>query len=405
MKVARIGYQGRDSLVKGADYIANAVKSTFGPGGANFAIEKGERITNDGITVARELIGTQEDEIEERGAKIFVAGMTKCNDKAGDGSTTFSILTQSILKESLRQLPSKDRLVGKMSAPQLVKKIEEECSEVVSKLKEKSTQIETEQQLIDVATVSMEDREIGTLIGQAQWKLGKEGVILAEEVNKTETTLEYVTGLLLDNGFGTQAVVNNPEKEALEVKDVSVIYTNHTINLNDFSQNEQGQLTPLLQVIESLMKMGRKEIVIMARAFTQEAIQHCLKQAQSGLNLYPLNAPYTDQPEIMQDLQSVIGGRFINSDTDTLDSIQVSDVGFATHVLAKRMSTIFAGKGNPSERIETLEKKKEGTGSEFEKKNLTTRIAQLKNGFALLKIGSLSDTHRKYVAITWSYYP
>src|SRR5690606_11954623 len=122
----------------------------------------------------------------------------------------------------------------------------------------------------------------------------------------------------------------------------------------------------------------------------------CLKQGQSGLMLYPLNAPYTDQPEIMQDLQAVIGGRFINVDTDSLDSLQVSDVGFATHVLAKRMSTIFAGNGDKvEERVAVLKQKRDGSESEFEKGNLTRRIAQLQDGFALLKIGALSDTQRK----------
>lgn len=399
-KVARTGHSGRDSLVKGAFYIADAVKKTLGPGGMNFAIEKGNRITNDGITVARELIGTQEDEIEERGAKILLEAVTKANDEAGDGSTTCTVLTQAVLKEAIRQLPSKDRLVGKMSSPALVKKIEAERKEITEKLLESAEQIETEQQLIDVAIVSMENKEIGELIGKAQWELGKDGVILAEEVNKKETTIENVNGILLDNGFGSQAVINNQEKEALEVRNVSVIYTNHTININDFAQLEGGQLTPLLEVIQSLIKMGRKEIVIMARAFTQDAIQHCLKQAESGLSIYPLNAPYTDQAEIMEDLSAVIGGRFINSDRDSLDSLQVSDVGFATYVLAKRMSTVFAGDNDDTkikERVEKLEQKREGTGSEFEKRNLTTRIAQLQNGFALLKIGASSETERKYL--------
>lgn len=388
-KVALIGFEGRDALVKGACYIADAVKKTIGPAGQNFAIEKGNRITNDGITIARELIGSQEDEIEERGAIMLLNAITKANDEVGDGSTTTTVLAQAILKESLRFLPSKDRIVGKLQPAQLLKKLETERKEITDRLLASAAPITTEEELIKVATVSVEDEELGQLIGSTQWKLGKDGVILAEEVNDKTSSMELVTGILVDNGFGSSAVVNNPEKEALEVRDVRVIYTNHTI------QNIQ-QIQP---VVESLIKMGSKDIVVLARAFTNEAIQQCIKQMEQGLNIYPLNAPYTDQAEVMQDLQAVLGGRFINADTDTLDSLQVSDVGFATNVLAKRMSTIFTGKGNETkiaDRVATLQKKHDGSPSEFEKRSLEARMAQLQNGFAMLKIGASSETERKY---------
>lgn len=389
-KVAKIGYSGRDSLVKGANYICDAVALTIGPAGQQYALEKGNRITNDGITVARELIGTQEDEIEERGAKIVVEGMNSANEIAGDASSTCAVLIKSVLKEAVRQLPSKDRLIGKMTPPQLIRKIEAERIEITKLLEEKRTEVTTEQDLIDVATVSVEDAEIGKLLGSAQWKLGKDGVILAEEVNEKTCSIEQITGLLLDNGFGTQAVINNPEKEALELKDVAIIYTSHTIS----------DLAVIKDTLEALLKMGNRQIVIMARAFTQETIISCQKNMENGLGIYPLNAPYTDQAEVMQDLQAVLGGRFINADTDSLDSLQISDVGFATHVLAKRMSTVLAGKSDKTlvdARIAVLEKKREGTGSEFEKQNLTKRISQLNNGFALLKVGAISETERKYI--------
>lgn len=392
-KVASIGFEGRDKLVAGADYIANAVKKTIGPGGQNFAIEKGNRVTNDGITIARELLGSQEDEIEEQGAKILLNAVTRANDEVGDGSSTATVLTQAIVKEAVRQLPSKDRLVGKMTPSQLLRKIDEEYHDVVNKLKETAVPIETEQQLIDVATVSVENTELGTLIGKTQWELGPEGVILAEETNDKTCSIERLTGIMVDNGFGSAMVINNPEKEALEVKNVAVIFTNHTVS----------DLTVVAPVIEQLIKLGNKEIVFMARAFTNEAIQQCLKNMEAGLNIYPLNAPYTDQAEIMQDLAAILGGRFINIDVDSLDSLQVSDVGFATHVLAKRSTTIFTGKEDEKsktridKRLEVLEKKKEGTGSEFERKSLATRMAQLKYGFALLKIGAVSETERKYL--------
>lgn len=388
-KVASIGFEGRDKLVRGANYIADAVKTTYGPGGQNFAIEKGNRITNDGITIARELLGTQEDEIEDRGARILVEAVTKANDEAGDGSTGATILTQAILKESLKYLPAKDRLVGKLTGAELIKKLEIEKLQVIDKLVSLATPVTTVEQLIEVAQVSVEDEELGKLIGTTQFELGPGGVILAEEVNDKECSVQRVQGIMLDNGFGTQMVINNPEKEALELKDVQVIYTNHTVT----------KLEPLVPVIQSLVQMGHRQIVIMARAFTNEAIQECMKQLDSGLGLYPLNAPYTDQAEIMADLEVVLGGRFVNAESTSLEDVLVSDVGFATHVLAKRMSTIFAGKSNDEKiknRVEVLQKKFDGSPSQFEKKALTQRMAQLQDGFAILKIGANSETERKY---------
>lgn len=382
------GYEGRDKMVKGANDIADAVKRTFGPGGQNFAIEKGNRITNDGFTIAKEMIGGHEDEFEHRGAVLFVDAMNKANDEAGDFSTTTAILTQSVLKSVLPYLPSKDKLVGKLSPMQLIKKVEEERKEITKLLAENATAIESKEDLIKVATVSVESEALGELIGTAQWELGPEGVILAEEVNDKESSVEMIKGIRFDSGFGTSAVINNPEKEALELKDVPVIYTNHTIS----------DISVVQGVIESLINMGHKQIVIMSRGFTQDAIQQCLKNMESGLGIFPLNAPYTDQAEIMLDLQAVLGGRFINTDSESLENVTVVDVGHATHILAQRSATVFAGKGEGvEERVKELKAKKKGSGSDFEKKNIDSRIAQLTNGFALLKVGSDTVMERKYL--------
>lgn len=389
-KVASIGTEGRDKLVKGAIYIADSVKVTLGPNGQNFAIEKGDKVTNDGITIARELIGTQSDEIEDRGAKMLVTAMARVNDELQDGSTTMATLSGAFLKESVKQMPQNGLIVGKMTVSGLLKKLKEEKEEVIQKLDDMSMKIETEEQLVKVAIVSTEDETLGSLIGKTQWELGPEGVILAEESNQKHCSVEKTDGLLLDNGFGTQNVINNQEKEALELFDVSVIYTNYTIQ----------DIKVLEPLILQLVQKGQRNIVVMARAFTEGAINQCIKQMEAGIGLFPLNAPYTDQSQVMEDLQSVLGGRFISTENSSLDSIQVSDVGFATHVLAKRSSTIFTGNADKEKveaRIEVLKQKREATGSDFEKRQLTTRIAQLTNGFAILKIGAPTDAERKYL--------
>lgn len=390
MKTASIGNEGRDKLVAGALYISDSVKRTLGPNGQNFAIEKGNRVTNDGITIARELIGTQKDELEERGAKMLVDEMSKVNDLLQDGSTTMATITGAAIKESVKQLPQNGLIIGKMTIAGLLKKLKEEKEVIIEKLDSASHKITSEDELVKVSIVSAEDETLGSLIGKAQWELGPDGVILAEESNQKFCSIEKTNGILIDNGFGTQMVINNQEKEALELFDVSVIYTNHTIQ----------DISVLEALLAQLIQKGQRNIVIMARAFTDGAINQCMKQMEAGLGLFPLNAPYTDQSQIMEDLQSILGGRFLSTENSSLDAIQVSDVGFATHVLAKRMSTIFAGKADKEKiaaRVAVLEQKREGTGSEFEKRNLTTRIAQLTNGFALLKIGATTEAERKYL--------
>lgn len=378
-KVASLGDEGRKKLIKGALYIADAVEKTLGPGGQNYALEKGDRVTNDGLTIANELIGTQEDEIEERGARIMVQAIRKANDEAGDGSTTTTVLAKAILIAAQ---------ASKLKPVHLIQKLKNEVVEVIGKLKEAAKPIASEQEAIEVATVSVENEDLGKLIGKAQFELGPEGYILAEDSTDRACSIDRVNGLYLDNGFGSSAVINNPEKEALELRDVDIIYTNNTI----------AGLLPLKNVIEALVVKGRRQIVIMARGFTNEAVQECLQNQQQGIFIYPLNAPYTDQSEVMYDLEAVLGGKFINSEYASLDTIQVADVGFATHILAKRTSTVLAGKGEKvAERIETLKKKREASGSDFEKRTIGSRIAQLQNGFALLKIGAPTETERKFL--------
>jgi len=211
-KVASVGNEGRDKLVAGANYISNAVKLTLGPSGQNFALEKGNKITNDGITIAREMIGTQSDELEELGAKLLVDAMTKVNDELGDGSTTMATLTGALLTDCTRQLANNGLLVGKMSTASLLNKIDEEKEEVIEKIKAMAVPVDTEQQLIDVARVSVEDDELGEMIGKAQWELGPDGVILAEETNDKVCSIEKTKGILIDNGFGSSMVINNPER-------------------------------------------------------------------------------------------------------------------------------------------------------------------------------------------------
>ena len=385
--------EAQDKIMSGVDCLCDSVKQTLGPWGRNFLLEKGLKITNDGISVAREI--QMQDEIEDLALRIVREVAVKTNDEAGDGTTSALTLAQAILKEALRLLPGK-KLAGQKSAVQIRKQIAEECEEVVKKLKEMATPITSEEELYNVALVSSEMEEMAKMISKTQWELGPEGMIIAEESNEPGDVRERINGIRFDNGFGTSMIMNNREKQRMEADNVQVIMTNHTFS----------DLNPIKSILDQLVKNGRKDIVVIGRAFTNEAVQLCMTNHQAGVKIYPVNAPYVNQNEVMEDLASVLGGTYYNEEKRNLEDIQMSDVGLAKRVLCYRFSAVFTGfkdkegetiiQDRIQKRVDEIKGDKKGEESKFAQKQLDQRLGQLVNGFALLKIGALSEIDRKY---------
>lgn len=381
------GPAARAAVKAGADKLADAVKDTLGPFGTNALLEKGLRITNDGVKIAQEI--QLDDEVENLGASKMKEAAAKANEQVGDGSTTIITLAQAILDAAVRFLP-KEGVAGKLTTAEVLKKIKTEKEEILEILSKQATPITTEEELIHSATVSVEDETLGKLIGSAQWSLGENGYLLAEEAPDKESSVEKIHGVRIDNGFGASFVLNNPEKQMLEVEKVSTILTNETLQ----------SLAPLEKLLNQMLKANIRQIAIVARGFSNEAIQACGENIKNGFMLYPINAPYTDSTEVMKDLASVLGGQFMDNETHHLEDMQMSDVGFAEKIRARRYDAIFTGK-NDSEsdkvqnRIASLKEQLAGSQSDFDKKLLQSRIAQLENGFALIKVGAESETERK----------
>lgn len=390
-KITVLGTEARTKLFRGAEFLAKAVMSSLGPNGANFVLEKGNKVTNDGVTIAREI--EMKDEIEQRGVSILREAAVRTVEEVGDGTSTAITLAYSIMKEALKYMPSDKQIIGKMTPSELIRKIEEERKEVETKLTALSNPIGSEEQMIESAIVSVEDKELGKLIGQAQWKIGKEGVVIAEETADMSCSVEYVNGIRLDNGFGTSLVMNDPEHDALDVKDTTVLLTNHTVS----------SLAPLKPVLQQLAKSGIRNIVLITRAFSEQGIKDCMENIKQGFNIYPVNAPYTNQNEVMKDLAAVLGGRYINAEETELDAVQASDFGFSERLIARRYNATIAGikdeksKQRIENRVEELKKALSGEVSNFEKRNIETRIAQLSFGFAVVKIGATTEAKRKYL--------
>lgn len=387
-KVVETGDSAQKKVKAGVKFLSDAVSRTLGPFGSNGLLEKGLRVTNDGVTIAGQL--QLEDEIEDLALRKAREASVRANDKAGDGSTTTILLTWKILERIMKEAGS-GGFTKKRPTVEVLRQIDREKDEVIAKLKEVATPIETKEQLIHSATVSVEDPELGKIIGEAQFDVGPDGFLMAEEVNERDTRVERVIGIRIDNGLGATQAINNQEKQSLEIADTPVIMTTNIVE----------SMGVFKHIGEALAKKGIRRLAIIARAFTSNAIQDVMANAQQGFNLFPINAPYTDQREVMKDLEAILGGRFVDFEDGGIDSIQISDLGHCKFITAKRYEAVFSGmdteaiKGRVAKRIESLKEKMKGSPSDFEKRNLAQRIAQLKDGFGVVKVGAISETERK----------
>jgi len=390
-KISITGIKARDAALKGAEYLVKTVGQTLGPFGLNVLLEKGGRITNDGYTVSKELAPAITDEFERRGALTIHEASAKTNDQVGDATSSAEVLAMSIVKEALRFLPTEGSFASKKKPSEIIDMIRKEKEEVFTKLEKMAKPIKTEKELIASAKVSVEDDELAGLIGKAQYAMGKNGIIIAEETNDRNSSVDNIKGIRIDNGLGTSYIMNNQEKQSLEAGQCRTILTSYV--LQDFR--------PLEKIIDQLVKSGQRNIVIVARGFSSDCIRLVVENIKNGVNFYPLNAPYTNMKEIMKDLEAVLGGRFIDTEEGRLEDITLADVGYCSKVIAKRYDAIIAGeennltKANVELRVEALEKELKGETSDFAKKALEARISQLTNGFSVLKVGADTEVERK----------
>lgn len=388
-KVIKQGVDAQEALGKGAEFLTTAIKSTIGPFGQNWYIKGGTQLTNDGKKIASDFV--LENEVENQGMSIIRSAGLKTEAEVQDASSTAMVLAGAIRKEASKYLGNSKGVMARMATSEIIETVEKEREEITKKLTEMAVPVTSREQLIESALVSTEDKELAELIGGTQWDLGPEGIILAEETAEPTSSIERVRGLIFDNGFGTSSLMNNQEKQCLEVSEAKVIMTNHTLK----------DLKPLEKVLNQLVSSKKKTIVIVARAFTQEAIDVCLKNINGNdVKIYPINAPYVNQAEIMKDLAASIGGTFYDAEGSDLEDMQLSDVGYAERIVARRYDAVFTGKMDEkseervSKRVNDLKLKLNQEVSEFEKRNLEARIAQLTNGFALLKIGAKTEKER-----------
>lgn len=395
-KIIVTGPEARSRVLAGAKFAADTVKLTLGPFGRNFA--SGVRggpvaISNDGVSLLKEIEGR--DEIEDLGVRAVREAATKINDKVGDGTTGGAYLTYAVL-EAL-DVGDKDIIGSRRSPVEVIEQIRREKEFVITKLDEMTVKIETEAELIDVARVSGEYKGLAEIIGKAQHEVGIHGTVIAEEANSDKDEVEYIHGIRLDNGYTTSRLINNDQKQILELENCYIILTNKIFR-NNFPE--------LQHILDGLVKIGALNVILMGGAFDDAIIGLCVKNIEKGsLRIFPINAPYVDRNEIMEDLAAISGGKYINAEQHNLETMQLSDVGHVSKVVAKRFEGIIAGypKGKDQrvdalveKRIEHLEEKKRGNLSPFELRNINARLSQFKAGTAVIRVGADTEQERKH---------
>ncbi len=390
MSAKKIEYNvdARTGLKKGVDKLAEAVKVTLGPKGRNVVIDKkfgAPTVTKDGVTVAKEI--ELEDPIENMGAQMVREVATKTSDQAGDGTTTATLLAQSILHEGMRNV------TAGANPMELKRGIEKGVEAVVAHLKTISREISSKEEIAQVASISANnDESIGALIADAMDKVGKDGVITVEEAKSTETTLEVVEGMQFDRGYISPYFVTNPD-------DMEAVLENPKILIHD---KKISVMKDLLPILEKVAQTG-SSLLIIAEDVEGEALATLVVNKLRGtLKVAAVKAPgFGDRRKAMlEDIAILTGGRVISEEAGfKLENALLSDLGSAkTVTIDKDNTTIVEGAGKSEDikgRVAQLKKQIESTTSDYDREKLQERLAKLAGGVAVLKIGAATEVEMK----------
>lgn len=381
--------KARRALLRGVNKLADAVRITLGPKGRNVLLDKGfgaPNVTNDGVTIAKEI--DLKDKVENMGAELVKEVANKTNDVAGDGTTTATILAQAIISEGMKNIAAG-------ANPMAVKRgIDAAVEFSLSELKKMAQPVSAKgAELVQIATISAEDKEMGELIAGVIEKVGKDGVVTVEESQTFGFSQELVEGMQFDRGYISPYMITNTDRMEAVLQSPSILITDKKISA-------MNEIIPLL---EKLVQSGKKELIIIAEEVEGEALATLVVNKIRGtFHALAVKAPgFGDRrKEMLEDLAAVVGGEVISEERGMkLESADIKMLGQARRVVATKENTIIVGgKGSKSDidkRVKQIKMQIEQTTSEFDKEKLQERMAKLAGGVAVIRVGAASEVEQK----------
>jgi chaperonin GroEL len=379
--------EARRALERGVNALADAVKITLGPKGRYVVLDKkfgSPTITNDGVTIAREI--ELEDVFENQGAQLVREVATKTNDIAGDGTTTATLLAQAIVREGLR-------MVAAGANPMAIKKgIEAAVEETVASIKKQSREVSGKEDIARVATISARDRAVGDVIADAIEKVGKDGVVNVEESNTFGMDLEFTEGMQFDKGYLSPYMITDPERMEAVLEDPYILIANQKV----------GAVQDLLPILEKVIQAG-KQILIVAEDVEGEALATLVVNKLRGtFSSVAVKAPgFGDRRKSMlEDIAILTGGRCLTEDLGIkLENVTISDLGKAKRITVdKDNTTIVEGSGKSSDiqgRVKQIRRQIDETTSDYDREKLQERLAKLAGGVAVINVGASTEVEMK----------
>jgi chaperonin GroEL len=378
----------RDKMLRGVNILANAVKVTLGPKGRNVVIEKSfgaPRSTKDGVSVAKEI--ELADRFENLGAQLIREVASKTNDKAGDGTTTATVLAQAIVVEGLKSV------AAGMNPMDLKRGVDKAVIKVVAEIKATSKKVTTNQEIAQVGAISANgDSEIGDMIARAMEKVGNEGVITVEEAKTAETELDVVEGMQFDRGYLSPYFITNADKMEAVLEDPQIL----------LFEKKLSSLQPLLPVLEAVVQSGRPLLIIAEDVEGEALATLVVNKLRGGLRVAAVKAPgFGDRRKAMlEDIAILTGAEVISEDLGIkLENVTLEMLGRAKKVtITKDDTTIVDGVGSKDDiegRIAQIKRQIEDTTSDYDKEKLQERLAKLAGGVAVIRVGGATEVEVK----------
>ena len=395
-KQVKQGADARSEIKAGIDLVADVVKTTLGPRGRNIVLDtdpyRPPVNTNDGVTIARELHAPKDRPHQETGVKTAKAAANKTNDVAGDGTTTVTVLLQAMTTHGLQQ-------INNGADPVLLRKgIEKAAAAVVEALQDEIVESKDLEALVNIATISCGDPEIGKLVAEAVHKVGSNGVVTIEDGEGEETTSRIAEGIELRGGIQLPVFITNPARQEADVTDVPIFVTDH-----DFTNGIE-----IVRLMEVISGMGHKAGVLIANSVTGEAMASCaINKAQGKFTLIPIKCQALGEQgqAVLRDMAEATGAKFFARDEgnrlpgnpqDPRDTYNPDDFGHAERVIAGRdRTTIMGGAGEVDERIKELKAQRENSKQAYEQNAIDERIARLQSGVGVLRVGGVTEAERE----------